>query len=194
MTSIDQTVIKLHNGVEIPTIGYRIDKDNDKTNYQNILMAVKAGFRHFDIACDPDSEKIAGKAFKDCGVPRYELFITIKLDNDNHGYKQTLRAFENSLKRIGTDYADLFLIDWPNPEKFRKTYQETAAETWKALETLYKDGKARAIGLANYEARHIEYILEIAEIAPMVNQARIYPGFPFEDNLDCANDPSIVLL
>lgn len=182
---------ELHNGVRIPTIGYRIDKDNGTANYDMILRAVHAGFRHLDVACDGDTEKITGRAIRDCGVPRSELFLSLKLDNEDHGYDHAIRAFENSLKRLDTDYADLYLIDWPNPLKFRDTYEETAVDTWRALETLYKKGQARAIGLANYEARHIEFCLEKSEIAPMVNQARIYPGFPFEDNLNCANEHKI---
>lgn len=191
MDPFQSSTTKLHNGVDMPTIGYRVDFDHNKENYRNILTALDAGFRHFDIACDGETEKIAGRALRDAAVPRYELFITLKLDNDNHGYKATLRAFENSLKRLKTDYVDLYLIDWPNPEKFRDTYEATAIETWKALETLYKNGKARAIGLANFESRHIEFVLENAEIAPMVNQARLYPGFPFDDNLTCANEHKI---
>lgn len=191
MNQISTKVTHLHNGVQIPTIGYRIDKDNGTANYDRILRAVHAGFRHLDIACDGDTEKIAGRAIRDCGIPRNELFLSLKLDNPDHGYDRAIRAFENTLKRLDTDYVDLYLIDWPNPIRFRDTYEETAVDTWRALETLYKEGKARAIGLANYEARHIEFCLQKSEIAPMVNQARIYPGFPFNDNLDCANEHMI---
>lgn len=191
MKPISSVTTQLHNGIEIPTIGYRIDKNNREAIYQNVLNALQAGFRHFDLPADSDSEKIVGKALKDSNVPRYELFLTMKLDNDQHGYDHTLRALSNSLKRVNTDYADLYLINWPNPIRFRSTYEETAKDTWRAMETLYKEGKARAIGLANYEARHIEFLLEHAEIAPMVNQARLYPGFPFTDNMDCANEHNI---
>ena len=191
MTPISTLTTELHNGVTIPVFGYRADKDHKQQNYQNILTAAKAGFRHFDIACEAESERIAGKALKDSGIERYELFLTAKLDNEDHGYQQTLRAFEHTAKRLNIDYLDLYLVDWPNPAKYRDNYEEVAIETWRAMETLYKNGKAHAIGLANYEARHIEFCLEKSEIAPMVNQARIYPGFPFEDNLYCANEHRI---
>lgn len=191
MSQIDTKEIKLHNGVIIPTLGYRIDKNHGEDNYNRIQEALKAGFRHFDISANAQAEKVAGKAFADSNIPRSELFITAKLNNDNHGYDQALREFSNTLKRLGTDYCDLYLINWPNPIKYRDTYEETAIATWKALETLYKEGKAHAIGVANYESRHIEFCLEKSEIAPMVNQARIYPGFPFEDNLYCANEHRI---
>ena len=183
---------RLHNGIVIPTLGYRIDKDNKKTMYEDILTALRAGFRHFDIACDGDTEKIAGKAFEESGIPRYQLFLTMKLANEDHGYDKALRAFDRSLKRIGTDYADLYLINWPNPAAFRSQYETNSVDTWRALEECYKNGTAHAIGMANYEARHIEHLLEHAEIAPMFNQARIYPGFPFVDNLDCAKKHGIL--
>lgn len=191
MSQITTKEIKLHNGVVIPTLGYRVDKDHGENNYERILNAIQAGFRHFDISADSQAEKVAHKAFNDSLIPRSELFITAKLDNDHHGYQTALREFDNTLKRLGTDYCDLYLINWPNPIKYRDTYEETAIETWKALETIYKEGKARAIGVANYEGRHIEFCLEKSEIAPMVNQARIYPGFPFEENLYCANEHNI---
>lgn len=191
MTPISTLTTELHNGVTIPVFGYRADKDHKQQNYQNILTAAKAGFRHFDIACEAESERIAGKALKDSGIERYELFLTAKLDNENHGYQQTLRAFEHTAKRLNTDYLDLYLVNWPNPAKYRDNYEEVAIETWRAMETLYKNGKAHAIGLANYEARHIEFCLEHSEIAPMVNQARIYPGFPFQNNVECANEHRI---
>lgn len=191
MSQIDTKEIQLHNGITIPSLGYRIDKDHQDNNIERINNALEAGFRHFDIAADAYAEKIAGKVFTNTTIARDQLFITAKLDNENHGYEQALHAFENSIKRIGTDYVDLYLINWPNPIKYRDSYEEVAIHTWKALETLYKQGKTRAIGVANYEGRHIEFCLEKAEITPMVNQARIYPGFPFEDNLYCANEHAI---
>jgi diketogulonate reductase-like aldo/keto reductase len=191
MSSLIQETTKLHNGIIIPKIGYRIDKDHPKEIYNNVRTAIDAGFRHFDLPADSESEKQAGKAFKDSSVARYELFLTVKIANEDHGYDAALRAFDHSLKRIGTDFADLCLIDWPNPKKFRAKYEVIEANTWRALESMYKNGTAHSIGLANYESRHIEFNLGHSEISPMVNQARIYPGFPFADNLNCANEHKI---
>lgn len=191
MSQITTKEIQLHNGVTIPTLGYRVDKDHGENNYERIQHALQAGFRHLDISPETQCEKIAGKAIQDSQIHRSDLFITAKLNNDNHGYDQTLRAFENTLKRLQTDYCDLYLINWPNPLKYRDTYEQTAIETWRALETLYKKGQVHAIGVANYQSNHIEFCLELSEIAPMVNQARIYPGFPFEENLYCANEHNI---
>lgn len=191
MASKIERIIHLHNGIKIPALGYRIDKDNKEQIYNNIRSALNAGFRHFDLPCDAEAEKIAAKAFEDSGIRRYELFLTMKLSNNDHGYSRALRALDHSLKRLDTDYTDLYLINWPNPLKYRSSYETISVETWRALEEMYKTGKAHAIGLANFESRHIEHILSHAEISPMVNQARIYPGFPFSDNLNCADEHKI---
>ncbi len=191
MNAISETQITLHNGIKIPLLGYRVDKDHKESIYANMIQAVQAGFRHFDLPADSESEKIVRKAIEDCGVPRFELFLTMKLGNDDHGYDAALRACRNSLRRVGTDYADLYLVNWPNPVKFRNDYEQNSADTWRALETLYKNGQVRAIGLANSEAVHIEHYLEVASISPMVNQIRMYPGFPSLGNFNCANDHAI---
>lgn len=192
MSSLTKETTELHNGIVIPKLGYRIDKDHPEKVYDLTRTALDAGFRHFDLPVDSECEKRIGKAFKDSGVERYDLFLSMKLSNDDHGYDAALRALDHSLKRVDTDYVDLYLIDWPNPKKCRDCYQTIEPETWKALETMYKNGTAHSIGLANYEARHIEFNLEHSEISPMVNQARIYPGFPFTNNLDCANEHKIL--
>ncbi|NLH62772.1 MAG: aldo/keto reductase [Erysipelotrichaceae bacterium] len=192
MSSFTKKTAELHNGITIPTIGYRIDKDHPEDVYKCVRTALDAGFRSFDLPVDGESEKQAGKAFKDSGIERYELFLSLKLANEDHGFDAALRAMDHSLKRVGTDFADLYLIDWPNPKKFRDQYETIEPDTWRALETMYKNGTAHSIGLANYEARHIEFNLEHSEISPMVNQARIYPGFPFENNLNCANEHKIL--
>ena len=189
--NINDKQTTLHNGVTIPTLGYRVDRDNKKTMREDVLTALEAGFRHFDLPCDSESEVIIGKALEESGINRSELFLTMKLGNDDHGFEAAKRALNRSLKNVGTDYVDLYLVNWPNPIEFRDEYETNSIETWRALEDSYKKGKTRVIGLANYEARHIEHILEYSEIAPMFNQARIYPGFPFLDNLNCARDHAI---
>ena len=191
MSSLLKETTELHNGIVIPRIGYRIDKEHPEEIYDHVRTALDAGFRHFDLPADSEAEKQAGKAFHDADVARYELFLSVKLANEDHGYDAALRAVDHSLKRIQTDYADLYLVDWPNPKKFRAKYEDIAKDTWRAVEMMYKNGTAHSIGLANYESRHIEFNLEHSEISPMVNQARIYPGFPFEDNLNCANEHKI---
>ncbi|MCR5796103.1 MAG: aldo/keto reductase [Solobacterium sp.] len=191
MSSIKTRIIELHNGTKMPSLGYRIDTDNKDKISLSVKNAVSAGFRHFDFPADPQIEKTAATALRESGVPRYELFLTLKLADENHGYNRALRAFDQSLKHIGSDYADMFLINWPDPVQYRDRYEEISMETWKALEEIYKSGKAHAIGFANFHAQHIEHILAKSEIAPMFNQARIYPGCPFTENLDCADKHKI---
>lgn len=187
MSSIKNRIIELHNGIQMPSLGYRIDRNNKESISLGVKNAVSAGFRHFDFPADSAIEKAAAAALRESGVPRYELFLTMKLADEDHGYNRALRAFDQCLKRIGTDYADMFLVSWPDPAQYRDRYEEISKETWRALEEIYKSGKAHAIGFANFHADHIESILAGSEIAPMFNQAKIYPGFPFTENLECAD-------
>ncbi|MEH7110039.1 aldo/keto reductase, partial [Bacillus sp. JJ1764] len=109
------------------------------------------------------------------GIPREELFITSKVWNSDQGYESTLQAYETSLKKLGLDYLDLYLIHWPGKDRYK--------ETWKALEKLYKDGKVRAIGVSNFNVHHLEELLKDAEIKPMVNQVEFHPHLTQKDLL-----------
>ncbi|AAK79919.1 diketogulonate reductase-like aldo/keto reductase [Clostridium acetobutylicum] len=160
----------LNNGVKMPWLGfgtYKIEYEESSVDY--IKTALKVGYRHLDTAAVYGNEPIVGKAVKESGIPRNEIFITSKVWNNKHGYDKTLKAFEDTLKRLDTDYLDLYLIHWP------KTLNK---ETWKALEKLYKDGRVRAIGVSNFKVHHLEEILEDCEIVPMVNQVEYHPQFP----------------
>lgn len=193
MKPICDTVTTLHNRISVPTLGYRVIGAHGNI-YQRVQTAIRAGYRHFDLSTEAETEREFARALEDSGIGRGDIFLTVKIPNEDHGFEAAQRAFRSSLKRLHTDYADLLLIDWPNPKKFRATYEESSVRTWQALESAYKSGAARAIGVANYEARHIEFILEHSEIAPMVNEARIYPGFPFTDNLNCAREHRILTI
>ncbi len=191
MKPINEEITELHNHVNVPALGYRVIAAHGDI-YERVKKALSAGYRHFDLSTEPEVEKEFGRALADSEVNRGDVFITVKIPNEDHGYDLAARAFRNSLSRLKTDYADLLLVDWPNPKKFRDSYETSSVETWRGVEDAYKNGSARAIGVANYEARHIEYLLEHSEIAPMVNEARIYPGFPFTDNLTCAQEHKIL--
>ena len=191
MKPINDEITELHNRVSVPTLGYRVIAAHGDI-YERVRKAMDAGYRYFDLSTESVVEKEFGRALADSGINRGDIFLTVKIPNEDHGYDLAARAFRNSLSRLKTDYADLLLVDWPNPKKFRDSYEESSVETWRAVEDAYKNGSARAIGVANYEARHIEYLLEHSEIAPMVNEARIYPGFPFTDNLTCAQEHKIL--
>ena len=167
----------LSNGVKIPCIGYGTFKTpNGAAVVDSVVNAIRAGYRHIDTAHRYDNEEGVGEGIRKSGIPREEIFVTSKLGNHHHGYKETLEAFDLSLKKLGLDYLDLYLIHWPNPIKYREHWQETNAGTWKAFEELYRAGLIRAIGVSNFLPHHLEEISKTAEVAPMVNQIRLCPG------------------
>lgn len=168
---------KLSNKLEIPVVGFGTwQTPNDEVGYTAVKTALEVGYRHIDTASVYGNEVSVGKAIKDSGVAREDIFLTSKLWNDAHGYEETLKAFEESLERLGTDYLDLYLIHWPNPIAFRDCWEEKNAGSWKAMEELYEAGKIKAIGISNFWIHHIEALLKTAKIMPMVNQIRICPG------------------
>ena len=167
----------LSNNVKIPVIGFGTwHTPNDDTGVNAVLSALKAGYRHIDTAQGYGNESAVGKAVKLSGIPRGDIFITSKLTNSMHGYDNTMTSFEQTLRDLGTDYVDMFLIHWPNPLQYRETWQQTNAETWKAFEELYEAGKIRAIGISNFRRHHIDELMKTAKIPPAVNQIRLCPG------------------
>lgn len=167
----------LINGVEIPCVGFGTwQSPNGEVAVNAVQSAIEAGYRHIDTAQGYENEESVGEAVKKSGVPRNKLFITSKLKNTEKGYESTMKAFRQTLQKLGTDYLDLYLIHWPNPKPFRDRWQQVNAETWKAFEELYEAGKIRAIGLSNFWPHHIEELLKTAKIAPMVNQLKLCPG------------------
>ncbi|MDR2631382.1 MAG: aldo/keto reductase [Spirochaetaceae bacterium] len=167
----------LSNGVKIPCIGFGTWQTPDgEVAVSSVKAALKAGYRHIDTAAIYGNEESIGRAIKESGVPRKDIFLTTKLWNDDHGYDAALRAFEASARKLKTDYFDLYLIHWPNPARFRGNWQQVNADTWRAFEELYQAGKVRAIGLSNFHERHIEPLLKTASVVPQVNQIRLCPG------------------
>ncbi|BCJ96023.1 dehydrogenase [Anaerocolumna cellulosilytica] len=176
MKSLKDTY-ELYNGVNIPCIGFGTWQTPDgEVAVSSVKEAIAAGYRHIDTAAGYNNEESVGLAVKESYVPREELFITSKLHNNDHGYEATLAAFELTMKKLELDYLDLYLIHWPNPIKFRDTWKEANAGSWKAFEELYKAGKIRAIGVSNFMPHHMDALLETAKIKPMVNQIRLCPG------------------
>ncbi len=184
----------LQNGVNIPSIGFGTWQAPDgETAYQATLEAIRAGYRHIDTAAGYGNEGSVGKAIKDSGIAREELFVTTKLTNSVRGYEETLTAFEQSRKLLGLDYVDLYLIHWPNPLMFRDSWQEKNAASWKAFETLYENGSLKSIGISNFLPHHIEALSQTANIAPMVNQIRLCPGETQENVTAYCRDKNILL-
>lgn len=184
----------LHNGVKIPVVGFGTwQTPNDDIGYKAVLKALEIGYRHIDTAAIYGNEVSVGKAIKDSGFKREEIFLTSKVWNDDHGYEATLKAFALSLDHLGTDYLDLYLIHWPNPLKFRDVWQEANAGTWKAMEELYEAGKIKAIGISNFMPHHIDALLETAKIVPMVNQIRLCPGDTKKEIVDYCKAHNILV-
>lgn len=169
---------RLSNGLPIPGIGYGTYLAPDDTSgTRSILDALEAGYRLIDTASVYGNEKTVGRAVRESSIPREEIFITSKVWNTDQGYESTLSAFDASLNRLETDYLDLYLIHWPIPAGYEKDYKELNRETWKAMERLYKEGQARAIGVSNFLPRHLEALMEQADTIPMVNQLEINPRY-----------------
>lgn len=160
--------VKLHNGVEMPVVGFGVFKISPGNETREAVhTALEAGYRSIDTATYYENEEDVGAAIQKSGIPRKEIFITTKVWPEDQGYEPTLRAFERSLEKLKTDYVDLYLIHWPEKGK--------SVETWRALETIYESRQARAIGLSNYTIEHIEKLQEYWKIAPMVNQVEFHP-------------------
>ena len=167
----------LHNGVQIPCVGFGTWKTPDGDVAENsVRTAIEAGYRHIDTAAIYGNEASVGRGIRASGVNREDLFVTTKLWNDVRGYNETIEAFHKSMEKLGLDYLDLYLIHWPNPARFRDNWQHNNAETWRAMEDLYKAGKIRAIGISNFRVHHMEALMETATVVPMVNQLRLCPG------------------
>lgn len=158
----------LNNGVKMPWLGLGVWRvDNDSEVETAVKMAVKAGYRSIDTAAVYGNEEGVGKAIRDCGVAREELFITTKVWNSDQGYETTLKAFEISRKKLGLEYFDLYLIHWPVKGKY--------IDTWRALEKLYRDGVVRAIGVSNFKEHHLLDLFESSSMLPMVDQVECHP-------------------
>ena len=192
MKNITDTYTLL-NGLKIPCLGFgtwQIDGVNAETA---VAEALRAGYIHIDTAAAYENEEFVGSGIKRSGIKRDEIFLTTKLWNNTRGYDETIAACEASLKKLGTDYLDLYLIHWPNPLKFRSCWKEKNAETWRAFETLYRDGKVRSIGVSNFCPRHLDALYETAEIAPSVNQIRLCPGDVDDDTVTYCRSKGILL-
>lgn len=159
----------LNNDVTIPQLGYGVWKIPDAEAAEMVEEAIKTGYRLIDTAMIYRNERGVGQGIVNSDIPREELFITTKVWNADQGYDKTLKAFDESLEKLGIDYVDLYLIHWPTP-KF-----DTYVETYQALEKLYKDGRVKAIGVCNFEIEHLERILEECDIKPAVNQVEYHP-------------------
>ena len=168
---------KLSNGIEIPAIGFGTWLLEGEKVTEPLKIALEKGYTHIDTAAIYKNEKEIGAVLKAENVDRSKLFITSKCWNSERGYEKAMAAFEQTLADLQTDYLDLYLIHWPaNETQFPDTWAELNAGTWRAFEEIYKSGKAKSIGVSNFNINHLEALFETAEIKPMVNQIEIHPG------------------
>ncbi len=158
----------LANGVRMPWLGLGTWQTPDGRDAANaVTWAVAAGYRHIDTAAAYYNEDGVGTGIRECGAPRDSLFITTKLWNADQGYDGTLRAFDASMKKLGLEVLDLYLIHWPVKGRYK--------ESWRAMEKLYKDKRVRAIGLSNFQVHHVQDVMKDCEVKPLVNQVEFHP-------------------
>jgi diketogulonate reductase-like aldo/keto reductase len=185
MTAIPK--ILLNNGIEMPQFGLGVWQARGQEVVDAVRVALENGYRLIDTAAIYGNEEAVGKGIKESGVPREELFITTKVWNGDQGYDSTLKAFDDSLKRLGLDYVDLYLIHWPVPS------QDKYVETWKAMEKIYESGRAKAIGVCNFHIPYLEKLLANATIQPAVNQIELHPRLAQKEIRAFCEDKGIVV-
>lgn len=170
--------IKLNNDKRIHCIGYGTYQTPVEETFEAVSKAIEIGYRHIDTASFYQNEAGVGKAVRESGLARENFYVTSKLWNADRGYDNAKAAFEATIKEFGFEYLDLYLFHWPaNYLQFGKEAKKINAETWRAFEDLYLEGKIKAIGLSNFMPHHIEDLMETARIKPMVNQIEFHPGW-----------------
>jgi 2,5-diketo-D-gluconate reductase A len=169
MTSIPETL--LNNGQSIPQFGFGVFLVRPEETFAAVTSALEAGYRHVDTAQMYGNEKEVGEAVAKSGLERADVFLTTKLNNDSHRPDDARRAFDGSLRALATDYVDLFLIHWPLPTRYGGDY----VSTWNTLEEFYRDGRARSIGVSNFQAHHLRRLHTECEVPPAVDQIEVNP-------------------
>ena len=176
--------ITLNNGLEMPMVGFGVFQVSDEDTEKAVLEALKAGYRLLDTAAVYGNEAGVGRAIKASGIPREEIFVTTKLwIQRENGYENTQKALENSLTRLGLDYVDLYLMHQPFGD---------VHEQWRAMEDLYKAGKARAIGVSNFHMDRLMDLITCHEIVPAVNQIETHPFYQREEEVAFHKELGIV--
>jgi 2,5-diketo-D-gluconate reductase A len=165
----------LNDGNVMPQLGYGLWQVPDDVTEKACLHAIHVGYRSIDTAQIYGNERGLGRAIQSCGLPRQDLYITTKIWNTEQGHESTLRSFEDSLKKLKSQYVDLLLIHWPAPKK------NLYVETWKALIQLKQEGRARSIGVSNFNPDHLERIIHETSTIPAVNQIEVHPRFQRKD-------------
>ncbi|PPG37797.1 oxidoreductase [Rathayibacter rathayi] len=175
MGSMSVPLIPLNDGRAIPQLGLGVYKIGDEEAARTVALALEAGYRHVDTATLYGNERGVGAGIRASGLPREQVFVTTKVWNDDHGFDETLAAFDRSLELLGTDYVDLYLVHWPIPSRDRYV------DTYRALERLQSEGQARSIGVSNFAEEHVQRLLEETGVVPAINQVELHPRLPQEE-------------
>jgi 2,5-diketo-D-gluconate reductase A len=161
--------ITLNNGDRIPQLGFGVFQIKPAETTEATLRALEVGYRHIDTAEMYGNEKEVGRAVRESGIPREDVFVTSKLNNDRHAHQDALTAFDRTLDDLGFDYLDLFLIHWPLPDV------GDYVETWQAMEEIHRSGRAKAVGVSNFQPHHLQRLFERSDLVPAVNQIEVHP-------------------
>lgn len=171
----DQTYISFSDGNRIPQVGLGVWQTPNNEAAPAVRAALSAGYRHIDTAAVYENEEGVGEGIRSSGVDRGDIFLTTKLWNNDQGFDSALKAFDASLKRLGTDYVDLYLIHWPSP------HRGLFVETWKAFIRLKEEGRIRSIGVSNFYPEHLQKIIDETGVVPVINQIELHPDFQQKD-------------
>ncbi|PPF46859.1 oxidoreductase [Pseudoclavibacter sp. AY1F1] len=164
--------LTMNDGVKIPQLGLGVYKVPDLEATNVVVDAIGLGYRHIDTAAFYDNEVGVGRGIRESGAHREDLFVATKVWHDRHGFDDTLASFDESLDKLGLDYVDLYLIHWPAPA------QDRYVDTWRALERLRTEGRARSIGVSNFKGHHLDRLARETATVPAVNQIELHPRLP----------------
>jgi 2,5-diketo-D-gluconate reductase A len=168
---VDVPDVLLNNGQRIPQFGFGVFQIKPADTVEATLRALEAGYRHIDTAEMYGNEREVGEAVAKSGIDRADVFVTSKLNNGFHRPDDARRAFDETLRALGFDYVDLFLIHWPLPTR----YDGDFVSTWQTLEEFYRDGRARSIGVSNFQPHHLRRLHQETQVLPAVNQIEVHP-------------------
>lgn len=182
----------LNNGTEIPEIGFGTWQTTESVQ-KTVKAALEAGYRHIDTADIYGNEEEIGEAIEESGIERKDLYLTTKIWNSNRSTLGVNDSVEQSLRKLKTSYLDLLLIHWPANETQFENWKEINAETWKAMEELYKSGVVKTIGVSNFMLPQIKALLETAEVIPAVNQIEFHPGYTQQEVVDFCKEKGIAI-
>ena len=178
--------ITLHDGVEIPQLGFGVFQIPPADTQETVELALEVGYRHFDTAAAYRNEKGVGAAIAASGIPREEVFVTTKLWNSQQGFDSTLEAFDGSVGRLGMSYVDLYLIHWPMPTEDR------FVDTWRAFERIRSQGRAKTIGVSNFRIEDLERLERETDTRPTVNQIELHPHLQQRELREWQDERAIV--